>query len=163
MVKRKEDEKFLDVNATMQGSLIFSDPVNLRINGKFEGNLNTKGNLVIGRSAQVNADIEGENITIAGSVKGKIKASGVFKLTSTAYVNADITTQRICIEEGAVFNGKCHMAGGRISLDELSEYLSIEGAKIKEWVENGKIPAEKEGDKLMFDRQDVESWIAQRT
>ena len=48
MRKRKEEptvhvveDKFLDVNATMQGTLRFDDPVNLRINGKFEGTLDT--------------------------------------------------------------------------------------------------------------------------
>ena len=33
-------EKILDVDASMQGTLSFNDPVNLRINGKFEGKLN---------------------------------------------------------------------------------------------------------------------------
>ena len=70
MVKRREDEKFLDVNAAMQGSLAFSDPVNLRINGKFEGNLTTRGNLIIGSNADVKADIVGENITVGGKSKG---------------------------------------------------------------------------------------------
>ena len=38
--KKKLEEKILDVDAAMQGSLTFKDPVNLRINGKFEGNWN---------------------------------------------------------------------------------------------------------------------------
>ena len=41
-------EKVLDVNASMQGTLRFDDPVNLRINGKFEGTLDTKGMLMVG-------------------------------------------------------------------------------------------------------------------
>ena len=39
MRKKKQDQehedKVLDVNASMQGTLRFEDPVNLRINGKF--------------------------------------------------------------------------------------------------------------------------------
>ncbi|MFA6610525.1 MAG: polymer-forming cytoskeletal protein, partial [Candidatus Omnitrophota bacterium] len=62
--KRHEEEKILDVDAAMQGSLIFKDPVNLRINGRFEGLLNTKGNLMIGEAAAVNADITGDSIII---------------------------------------------------------------------------------------------------
>ena len=53
--KKHEVEKTLDVDASMQGSLIFKDPVNLKINGRFEGTLNTKGNLMIGEHATVNA------------------------------------------------------------------------------------------------------------
>ena len=55
--RRKEDleqkEKVLDVDASMQGTLAFKDPVNLRINGKFEGRLETKGFLTIGEHAVV--------------------------------------------------------------------------------------------------------------
>lgn len=160
MVRRKEEEKVLDVNAAMQGSLVFSDPVNLRISGKFEGNLTTRGSLIIGREADVKADIVGENIVIAGKVKGKIKATTGFRLTSTAQVNGDLEVSSIAIEEGAVFNGKCKMNEGKISLGELSEYLSIEEDKIKEMVDEGKIPVEKEGGRLLFNRREVESWVA---
>ena len=73
MRKRKEQEsiqpppqeKVLDMNATMQGSLRFDDPVNLRISGKFEGTLDTKGNLMVGEKADINYKFFGE---IANSV-----------------------------------------------------------------------------------------------
>ena len=162
MGKRKTDDKILDVNAAMQGSLVFSDPVNLRINGKFEGNLTTKGSLIIGASADVKADISGEDVTIAGTVKGNIRASEGIKLTSTAKVFGDIDVSGVTIEKGAIFNGKCRMNEGKISLDELSDYLSVNEKKIMEWVEGGKIPVEKEGSKFLFDRNQVEDWIAHK-
>ncbi len=162
MMVRHRDEGVLDVSAAMQGSLAFADPVNLRINGKFQGSLTTKGNLIVGRNAEVNADIVGENIVISGQVKGKIKATITLKLTSGAQVNADIETAKIYIEEGAIFNGKIEMLGGKISLEELSDYLSIEEGKIMEWVQAGKIPVENQSHKLLFDRKEVENWIAQK-
>ena len=55
--KSKLEEKVMDVDASMQGSLSFKDPVNLRINGKFEGTLEVRGNLTIGQNAIVLADI----------------------------------------------------------------------------------------------------------
>ena len=163
MVKRREDEKFLDVNAAMQGSLAFSDPVNLRINGKFEGNLTTRGNLIIGSNADVKADITGENITVGGKVKGNVRATEVITLNPTAQVIGNVETPRICIEEGAIFNGKCNMKDEKISLEELSDYLSIEQNKIMEWVQGGKLPVEKKSGKFFFDREEVESWIANKT
>ena len=42
------DEKVLEVDASMTGTLTFKDPVNLRINGRFDGTLDTKGSLTIG-------------------------------------------------------------------------------------------------------------------
>ena len=160
MVKRREEEKILDVNAAMQGSLIFSDPVNLRINGKFEGTLTTKGNLIVGRSAEVKADIIGERIVVSGVVRGRIRATDALQLTATAEVIGDIEVPKVSIEEGAIFNGKCKMLEGKISLEELSDYLSIEEKKIIEWVDSGKIPVERDGDRLLFDRKEVESWVS---
>lgn len=162
MAKRREDDKVLDVNAAMQGSLVFSDPVNLRINGKFEGNLDTKGKLTIGKSADVKADIAGEEIIVGGKVKGNIKATKSVRILFTGRITGNIEVPKISIEEGAVFNGKCRTAETRISLEELSEYLSIEENKIVEWVEGGKIPVEKEGNKLLFNRREVESWVANK-
>ncbi|UCC95099.1 MAG: polymer-forming cytoskeletal protein [Candidatus Omnitrophota bacterium] len=166
MVRRREEERdeekrILDVNAAMQGSLVFSDPVNLRINGKFEGTLITKGNLIIGESASVDAEIVGEHIAIAGKVEGKIKATKTISLTPTADVLADVETPKISIEEGGVFNGRCKMPQGKMTLGELSDYLSIEEVKIMEWVSSGRIPVEKSGDDLLFDRKEVEAWIGQ--
>ncbi len=162
MVRRKEEEKFLNVDATMQGSLVFSDPVNLRINGKFEGSLKTRGNLIIGENARVTADIEGENIIISGFVKGKIKSTQLVGLTSTANVYGEIETPHFSVEEGAIFNGRCRMPSDKLSLSEVSNFLSVEEATIMEWVNTGKIPVEKEGGELFFDRKQVEAWIAQQ-
>ena len=164
MAKRKlEDEKVLDVNATMQGTLAFSDPVNLRINGKFDGDLATKGTLIVGESAKVTADIDGDQITISGWLKGDIKATRMVSLTSTAEVYGNIETPKIAIEEGAVFNGQCKMSAEKLSLVELSDYLSIEEEKIMEWVNGGRIPVEKAGSNLLFDRREVETWIGKNS
>ncbi|MCD6228181.1 MAG: polymer-forming cytoskeletal protein [Candidatus Omnitrophica bacterium] len=161
MVRRRDEEKVLDVNATMQGSLVFSDPVNLRINGKFEGTLKAKGNLIIGERATVFAEIEGENIVISGLVRGKIKSTQLVALSSTANVYADIHTPKISIEEGATFNGKCTMPGEKLSLEEVADFLSVDREKVIEWVNSGRIPAQKEGNGYIFDRREVELWVEQ--
>jgi len=96
-------------------------------------------------------------------VKGSIKTSSTLKLASTAQVIGNIEVYKLSMEEGAVFNGKCKMIQGKISLEELSDYLAIEENKIMEWVETGKIPVESEGERLLFDRQEVESWIAHKS
>ncbi len=159
---RQREEKILDVNAAMKGSLVFSDPVNLRINGKFEGSLDTKGNLIIGEAAAVKANIIGEKVTISGIVKGDIRATETIRLLSSARVIGNIEAPKLSIEEGAAFNGKCRTAEAKISLEELSDYLSVEENKIVEWVEGGKIPVEKEGSRLLFDRKKVENWVAHK-
>jgi len=158
--KKKMEEKILDVDAAMQGTLNFKDPVNLRINGKFEGNLTTRGNLTVGPTAVVHADILGENIIIGGRVKGTITAKERLTLLPSAIVEGDIFPVRLNIAEGALFEGKCKMLHDFLSSEELARYLEVDIKSVLEWANNGKMPALKEGDNWKFERKAIDSWVA---
>jgi len=166
--KRHEGEKVLDVDASMQGTLIFKDSVNLRINGTFEGVLNTKGSLMIGEQAVVNADITGESIVIAGQVNGNITALKNLKLVSPARVVGDIRSPLLSIAEGAIFDGTSRMqgkggnfTGNDMTPDDLAKYLEIETNLVYEWASSGKLPGTKEGDAWRFERAKIDEWVAQ--
>ncbi|MDD5136862.1 MAG: polymer-forming cytoskeletal protein [Candidatus Omnitrophica bacterium] len=171
--KKHEVEKVLDVDASMQGSLSFKDHVNLRINGMFEGLLNTKGNLMIGEHASVSADITGESIIVAGKVNGNITAEKELKLIAPACVVGDITTPLLSVAEGAILEGRCKMLAqaapqeeGRkdnvmMTPEELAKYLEVEVGVISDWVNSGKIPGMKEGDNWRFDRIRIDEWVAE--
>jgi excisionase family DNA binding protein len=158
--KKKIEEKVLDVDAAMQGSLIFKDAVNLRINGKFEGTLSSKGNLTIGSSATVLADITGDNIIIGGRVKGKITARERLTLLPTAIVEGEIFPVKLNIIEGAILEGRCTMLRDFLNTEELSRYLDVDSNSIVDWANSGKIPALREGSDLKFERKAIDSWIA---
>lgn len=158
--KKKLEEKILDVDAAMQGTLSFKDPVNLRINGKFEGNLNARGNLTVGPAAVVAADIVGENIIIGGRVKGTITAKERLTLLPSAIVEGDIHPARLNIAEGAIFQGTCRMLHDFLSAEELARYLEVDLNSILEWANSGKVPAQKEGDRWKFERKAIDSWVA---
>lgn len=158
--KKKLEEKILDVDASMQGSLIFKDPVNLRINGKFEGALESKGNLTIGQTAVVSADIVGDNIIVGGRVKGRITAKERLTLLPTAVIEGDIYPAKLNITEGAVLEGRCTMLHDFLNTEELARYLEVDLNSIMEWANSGKIPANKEGNDWKFERKAVDSWVA---
>lgn len=104
------DEKIIDIQTGMQGTLKFSGPINLRISGEFEGELETKGILIIGEKANVKAKIiKGENITIGGKVKGDILSSKRLVLSSTAKVIGNVETPVLIVNEGAILKGECQM------------------------------------------------------
>lgn len=159
--KKKFEEKILDVDAAMQGTLSFKDPVNLRINGKFEGNLETKGNLTIGQTAIVSADITGDNIIIGGRVKGRITARERLTLLPSAIVEGKIYPVKLNIAEGAILEGQCVMLHDFLNADELARYLEVDSNSIMEWANSGKVPAQKEGNDWKFDRKAIDSWIAE--
>jgi len=158
--KKNIEEKVLDVEAAMQGNLSFKDPVNLRINGKFEGSLDTRGNLTIGSTAVINADIVGDNITIGGRVKGKITARERLTLLPQAIVEGHIHPAKLNIAEGAVFEGQCTMLHDFFNSEQLAKYLEVELSSVKEWASSGKVPGNKEDNDWKFERRAIDSWIA---
>ena len=156
---RREPEKILDIDASMKGTLVFKDPVNLRINGLFEGNLEFKGTLTIGENADVRAEIRGERIYIEGKFKGKIESTQTVILRDTCWVEANIFTSNISIEEGAFFEGSIKMVKDILNIDELSKYLNISREKIEDWVATGSIPYITKENKILFDRNKIEEWL----
>lgn len=169
--KKQVTDKILDVDASMQGTLVFKDSVNLKINGRFEGVLHTKGNLMIGEHAVVNADITGESIIIAGKVTGNINALRELKIIAPAQVIGDIRTPSLSIAEGATFDGSSRMLADAnnaaqgssiMTPDELAKYLEIDTNLVNEWASSGKLPGIQDGNSWKFERSRIEEWVAAR-
>lgn len=158
--RKKLEEKILDVDAAMQGTLTFKDPVNLRINGKFDGNLETKGNLTIGQTAVVIGDIVGDNIIVGGRAKGRIVAKERLTLLPTAVVEGEIFPTKLNIAEGAILEGQCSMLHDFLNAEELARYLEVDMNSVMEWANSGKVPGQKEGAEWKFERKAIDSWIA---
>jgi len=158
--KKRITERILEVDASMQGTLSFKDPVNLRINGKFEGILNTKGMLTIGPGANVTAEITGDVIIIEGRVCGKITARETLELLPGAIIDGDIYPVRLIISEGGILNGKCQMLGEFLNAEELAKYLEVDLDSLLEWANQGKIPAVKQDNNWKFERKAVDFWVS---
>lgn len=163
-----EDSKVVEINAEMQGSLYFKDPVNLKINGTFTGNLDTRGTLTIGNTAKVEANIKGDNIVIAGKVKGDLSARKMLVLMPTAVLNGNISTPKLNIVEGAIFHGRCQMmtetsAGSEselLDINEVSKYLEIDLKEIERLAHSGKIPGHRDGNIWKFERAAIDNWVS---
>lgn len=158
--RKRGEEKILDVDAAMQGTLSFKDPVNIRINGKFEGNLDTKGNLTIGQTAIVSANIVGDNIIVGGKVKGKLIAKESLTLLPTAVVEGEIYPTRLNVAEGAILEGRCTMLHDFLNAEQLARYLEVDLNSVMDWVSAGKMPGRKEGNEWRFERKAIDEWVA---
>lgn len=156
----------IELNAEMNGTLSFKEPVDLRINGIFTGKLDVRGSLTVGARASVESDVTGDYVVIAGKVKGNVHATKLLTLMPTAVLLGDIHTPKLNVVEGAVFQGMCHMtlhdapAGDWFNMNELSVYLEIEEGVLWELVNSGKIPFTKEGDNFKFERSQIDHWAA---
>ena len=158
--KREPEAKVIEINAKMQGTLSFKDPVNLKINGQFEGTLEARGTLTVGETASVDAHITGENIVIAGKVKGDTIAKKMLVLLPTAVLTGNILTPKLNIVEGAIFQGHCQMLDEYLDVEELAKYLELDANAIADLANSGKIPATKEGNMWKFQRSRIDEWAA---
>ena len=82
----------------------------LRIEGVFEGLVETGGNFIIGEEAKVMADIVAYNVSVAGSIKGNIKANRV-EILSTGRVWGNIAVKSFLVDEGGFIRGEIIMEG----------------------------------------------------
>lgn len=109
MTKLKSGELngFLDRGATFKGELEFEDT--MRIDGKFNGRIVSKNELIVGESAHIEGDIHVGRVAISGTVIGKIVAAQRVEIHRNGKVYSDIDTPALIIEEGAIFQGNCVM------------------------------------------------------
>ncbi len=122
---RNNDHKGLEKISTtlgketnFNGTLRFQE--SLKIDGKFEGDIESSGFLYIENGALVKADIKVGSIVIGGIVRGNIEASEKLEMLSTGQVFGNIRTAKLNIADGVVFEGKCEMIKNSESIDIFS-------------------------------------------
>lgn len=81
----------------------------IRIDGKLEGSLVSKGRLIIGPTGSIVGDLTCKSAEIEGVADGKITISELLSLKSTSRLNGEVITGQLMIEPGAVFTGNCKM------------------------------------------------------
>lgn len=87
----------------------------IRIDGDIEGNITSKGKVVVGSSGKVKGIINCSNSEVSGTIEGKVKVSELLSLKASSKLFGDINTAKLTIEPGAIFTGKCDMGGTKSS------------------------------------------------
>ncbi len=96
----------------------------MRIDGSVKGYISSKARLVLGATCKIDGDIKATNLELSGEVNGNIFVTEVLTIKATAKVNGDIVSNKLIIESGAEFNGKCSMKDSKNSLKKvMSEEL----------------------------------------
>lgn len=94
----------LGKDTEFEGTLKFKE--GLRIEGKFKGDIETDGFLIIGNTGDVTAEVKVGSIVVEGKITGNVGADDLVELRSSAEMRGDITASKLKIEEGVVFVGK---------------------------------------------------------
>ncbi|UCE56439.1 MAG: polymer-forming cytoskeletal protein [Desulfobacterales bacterium] len=82
---------------------------NLHIDGQIKGSIKLDGNILVGDSGVVEADIEAANVVIQGKVTGNVLARQQLEIQPSGQLIGDCKAQSVEINEGAVFEGRFHM------------------------------------------------------
>ena len=82
---------------------------NLQVEGRFKGTIKLAGDLYVGPTGVVDADIEADNVVVHGQINGNVLARKQLQIQSSGKLVGDCTAQSIDIKEGALFEGRSKM------------------------------------------------------
>lgn len=102
-------ETLLGEHAELQGTLL--SQTGLRIDGQFEGRIESRGLVIIGQRAEVVAEIVAHSVQVAGALRGSIQAEDRVEILPTGRVWGDVTSEAFLIHEGGFYRGTSSMRG----------------------------------------------------
>ena len=84
-------------------------PENLHVEGYIKGSIKLSGDIFVGTTGKVEADLEAKSIVIQGEVAGNIVAHKQLEIHPSGKLIGDCTAGSIDIKEGAIFEGRSSM------------------------------------------------------
>ncbi|UCE33253.1 MAG: polymer-forming cytoskeletal protein [Deltaproteobacteria bacterium] len=119
---KEEINAFLGKDTEFEGKFSFTGAV--RIDGKFTGEIESSGTLIVGEAAMITSQIRVADMIISGEVNGDVVAENKIEISVPGKMFGNIQTPKLVIEEGVIFEGKCKMQElGKDKKKELSPSL----------------------------------------
>ena len=110
---------FLGSDISLEGHLNFSGRA--RLDGAFKGSIQGDGNLLVGPSARIEAEINAAEVIVSGEIIGDVTATKRIELKSPGKLRGNICAPLVVMDEGVTFEGHCTMG--------VTEQKIIEGKK----------------------------------
>jgi cytoskeletal protein CcmA (bactofilin family) len=86
----------------------------MRVDAEINGTISSEnGSLLVMDKGRIKATVSAGTIEVSGIIEGTVTARTSVKIHPTGRVYGDIYTPSLIIENGAVFDGKCHMNDGK--------------------------------------------------
>ena len=128
MAKTEQTVNVNSISRISAGTVIKGEilsPTDIRIDGSFEGRVQSKGRVVVGETAVIKGDIVCENVDLWGKVEGNLFVKDTLSLKEGCVVSGNLHIRRLSVELGATFNGNCRM----ITDGEFNKVAGVEVAK----------------------------------
>lgn len=99
------DMTVVGADSHFEGKLTFERTA--KINGKFDGEINGKGELQVSQNALCKADVQAGSVAVDGRIEGNVTAGDTVRLNGSGVVKGDINAAKMVMQEGASFYGLC--------------------------------------------------------
>lgn len=100
---------FLAEGTEIKGEIRFKTV--LRVDGKVSGKIVSEGELVVGETGEIEAEVSVGTLSVSGRVTGTVSASEKIEIHPKGKVFGDLSLEKpnLIIHEGGVFEGKIDM------------------------------------------------------
>ncbi|MGH7796322.1 MAG: bactofilin family protein [Candidatus Binatia bacterium] len=100
---RARRESVFGAGVTIEGKI--EGDADVRIGGKFKGDIQIKGDLSVEKGAHLTAKINAANVTVSGEVNGNVSSSGQVKLLETGQLTGDLKASTLTVAAGSRMRG----------------------------------------------------------
>ena len=101
-------ETVIGLQTKFKGSVSTDKPI--RVDGYFEGTIDTTSTVVISETGEINGTIRCANFNLVGKGKGNVICTNLCQIAPGGYFEGDITTSDLITVKGSVINGKIIIA-----------------------------------------------------
>ena len=126
--EKTQKPKVMEINVVAKNTAIIGDITSegeFRIDGTLEGNIKTKGRVIIGISGSVKGKIDAVNSDIEGKFSGELQVQETLTIKATAIISGDVVIGKLSVEPGATFNASCSMRGAIKELNKPNEQQKL--------------------------------------
>jgi cytoskeletal protein CcmA (bactofilin family) len=109
-LEKGEIKAFLGPGSHFEGKMAFDEIV--RLDGAFRGEITSRDTLIVGETADIQAQVIVGTLIISGKLRGNIKAVTRVEMRAPARIDGDVETPSLIVEEGVIWNGQLTMKQG---------------------------------------------------
>lgn len=124
---RERRESVFGPGVTIEGKI--EGDADVRIAGKFKGDIHIKGDVNIERGAHLAAKIQAGTVVIAGELEGNVVASAQVKLVETGQLIGDLKAKILTVAAGSRMRGHVEFGWSESDVAKFANGQSHEIAK----------------------------------
>ena len=113
-------ETVIGAQTKFRGNVKTDKPI--RIDGKFEGDIDSTDLVLISESGSVKGNIKCSEFQLFGKAEGTADCTSLMQFAATGRFDGDIVTPSLITVPGSIFNGNCRMTNDKAPAQAAAEF-----------------------------------------